>query len=456
MRILQVTFIALALTACGSLVKADYKRPELTLPMQWSTQETGSAWLASSGHWWTVFGDPQLTHAIDDVLTRNNDLAIAGFRLQQARLDSNLSDTNLTPDVSVSGSADNTKNIRHHTNSVEGYSSSVSLSYELDLWGKLARMREQSAWQAEATALERQNTALTLIGTTAQYYWQIAGINQKIDNSQRSLAIAEETKVVTTSRFTAGAVSQLDVLQATQSVLEQENNLKDLFQQREEIRNSLAILFNRPPSMRLPERDGLDLTQTIELKMSLPVEVIRRRPDVQSAESELRAALAGSDVAALNFYPTVSLSAVLSAGSSVFSQWFSEPGRVIGSSVVLPFVEWNKVQLTIARSKLDVKTAASTFQQKVYSALSDVEKSLTQRQKWSQQRENTLISLALSQQRLKLAKSQYLAGAQPIETWLDAQNNLLTVENQLSDIQNNYLNSTMQLWLAIGGEEIRE
>lgn len=124
--------------------------------------------------------------------------------------------------------------------------------------------------------------------------------------------------------------------------------------------------------------------------------------------------------------------------------------------MVLPFVEWNKVQLTIARSKLDVKTAASTFQQKVYSALSDVEKSLTQRQKWSQQRENTLISLALSQQRLKLAKSQYLAGAQPIETWLDAQNNLLTVENQLSDIQNNYLNSTMLLWLAIGGEEIPE
>lgn len=456
MKILHVTLVALALTGCGSLMKTDYKRPELTIPTQWSTQESGSAWFVHSHHWWTVFSDPQLSQAIDDVLTRNNDLAIAGFRLQQARLDSHLSDTNLTPDVSVLGSADNNKNIRRNTESSENYSSSVNLSYEVDLWGKLARTREQSAWQAEASALDRQNTALILIGNTAQYYWQIAGFNQKVVNSDRSLGLAKETEAITKSRFAAGAVSQLDVLQATQSVLDQENSLKDLVQQREEARNALAILFNRPSSMRLPERDALDLNQSITLKAGLPVEVIAHRPDVQSAERDLRAALAGSDVAALSFYPTLSLSAALSVGSSVFSQWFSDPMRAVGSSVALPFVQWNTVQLTIARSKLDIKVAASLFQKTVYIALSDVEKSLTQRQKWTQQRENALLSLTLSQHRLAVAKSQYLAGAVSIQTWLDAQNNLLTVENQLSDIQYNYLNSTMQLWLAMGGEAIPE
>src|SRR5471032_665524 len=456
MKNILIILIIMGLSGCGSLLKTPYQRPELTLPTAWQSRNTGTEWLKSSDQWWRIFNDPQLSQMISDVLVSNNDLAIAGIRLRQALLDVGLSNTNLTPDVSVNGEATNSKNTRRNTGASENYNTSISLSYELDLWGKLARTREQSQWQANASALDRQNTALMLLGTTGQFYWQIASLNQKIGNSEKSLGIAQETQRITLSGFEAGAIGQLDVIQARQSVLDQQNALQDLIQQREEARNSLAILFNRPPSQRAPERVGLDPSQTISITPDLPLSVIGRRPDVQSAEWQLRAALAATDAARLDFYPSLSLGASLGVGSAVFSEWFSNPVRTLSSTVALPFIQWNTVQLTVERSNLDVQQAAATFRSKVYSALADVEKALSQREVYQMQRTNTLASLRLSQQRLVLAKSQYLAGAVSLQTWLDAQNAMLSTENQLADIQSGYLSTTLQLWLALGGEVIPE
>lgn len=455
-RLILPMVICLLLCGCGSLLKSEYQRPELIIPAGWQSRNTGQTWLNNSSHWWTVFNDPQLSQTIGEMLNSNNDLAAAGIRLQQARLDSGLTDTNLTPDVTVGGSASNNKNTRKNTQSTESYDASVALSYELDLWGKLTRAREQSEWLMRASELDRQNTALTLIGTTAQFYWQIASLNQKVANSQRSLELAQETEQITRSRFNAGSVSQLDVIQAQQSVLQQRNSYRSLLEQRTEARNSLAILFNRPPTLHAPERQSLDLTQSIELAPDLPLSVIGRRPDVQSAEWQLRAALAGSEVAKLGFYPSLSLNTTLGAGSNLFREWFSNPVRTLGSSLALPFIQWNTVQLTIERANLDVQQAGVTFRSKVYSALADVEKAMAQKTTSLQQREDAQKALNLSHQRLILASSQYLSGAVSIQTWLDAQDSVLTSENQLVDIQYSYLESTMKLWLALGGESIPE
>jgi outer membrane protein TolC len=132
----------------------------------------------------------------------------------------------------------------------------------------------------------------------------------------------------------------------------------DLRQQRDESRNALVILLSRPPGQYPAERAFLDIQQSVPVAQRLPLDVIARRPDVQSAEMNLRAALAGSDVARLSFYPSLTLNASLNAGAAVFQQWFSNPARTLGSALDLPFIQWNKVRLTIEKSDLDVQTAA--------------------------------------------------------------------------------------------------
>ncbi|MBP1036189.1 efflux transporter outer membrane subunit [Serratia fonticola] len=446
-----VMLLPLLLSGCGSLTKSDYQRPMLSVPAEWRMQQSGSDFLQHTEHWWDNFDDPQLSVLIGRVLTSNNDLAIAGLQLQQARLAAGLKNTNLTPTATANGGVSNSKNLRQNTNSTESYNSGLELSYELDLWGKLARTREQAQWQAEAKEQDRQNTALTLIGNTAQYYWQIANLNQQIKQQQAGLEIGQQTLAMVQSRYDAGAAGQIDLQQAQQSLINRENNYRTLQQQREENRNALAILFNRSPTDRQAERRSLDINQEVPVASALPVEVIARRPDVRAAEKTLRAALAGSDVERLNFYPTLSLSASLNAGSTIFQQWFSNPSRSLGSSVALPFLNWNTVQLTIEIADLDVKQAAVAFRRQVYNALADVDNAMSQRLSYQQQKINQQRNLRLGHQRLALANSQYQAGAASLQTLLDAEDALLTIESNLSDLQYNYLNATMKLWLALGG-----
>ncbi|MGY3163925.1 outer membrane protein TolC [Ewingella americana] len=151
------------------------------------------------------------------------------------------------------------------------------------------------------------------------------------------------------------------------------------------------------------------------------------------------------------FNPRLTLDASLGAGAAVFQQWFSNPVRTLGSSLALPFIEWNKVQLTVEQSKIDVQRAAVQFRSKVYSALSDVDNAMSQRLTYQQQKQNQLTDLQLSRQRLQLANSQYRAGAVSYQTLLDAQDSLLSSENTLVQTQYSYLNATMKLWLALGG-----
>lgn len=443
----------LMLTGCGLTMKSDYQRPLLSVPDAWRVEDTGEGVATFTPRWWDNFGDPQLSRLIVATLQSNNDLALVGIKLKQALLASGLSDLNLTPDFSANANAGNTQNLRRNTTPVESYSNTLTASYELDLWGKLARTREQSEWLAKASEQDLRATALTLIGTTSQLYWQIASDNQQIGNLQRSLEIARETLEMVTSRWQAGELGELDYLQAQQTVISRKNSLRDLYQQRDESRNALTILLSCPPGQYPAERQALDIHQSVPVATRMPLEVIAKRPDVQSAELNLRAALAGSDVARLSFYPSLTVNASLNAGAAVFQQWFSNPSRTLGAALELPFIQWNKVRLTIEQSDLDVQTAAIQFKNAVYSALQDIDNAMSQRLTWQQEKQRQLEDLALSQRRLALVESQYRHGAVVYQTLLEAQNTLLDSENTLVKTQYNYLYSTIKLWLALGGGE---
>ncbi|HAU5592737.1 TPA: TolC family protein [Citrobacter amalonaticus] len=448
MKRLLVLLALLLLAGCGSLTRSDYQRPLLSLPTQW-----GPATDTVSEYGWQRFGDPRLSRVIEQVLESNNDLAAAAITVQQARVAAGLTDTNMTPDVAVSGSASNSKNTRRGTSAQENYSSGITIGWELDLWGKLARAREQSEWESVASEQDYHATVLTTMGTTAQLYWRIALYNQQIRNQRDGLAISQQTVQQVTSWFNAGKVGQLDVLQAQQALLERENQWRTLVQQRQNTRNALALLLNRPAEQHADESPALDANQQVPIAQKTPLRVIAQRPDIQAAESRLRAALAGYDASRLQFYPALSLDASLNAGSQIFSQWFSDPIRTIGGTLALPFIQWNTQQLTVKQADLAVKQAAIAFRSTAYAALAEVDEAMENRLSADEQRARLHQSLILSQRRLTLTESRYRAGAVDFQTLLNAQDDLLTLENALAQTQYDYLYATLQLWLAQGGGE---
>ena len=430
MRPLTLLPFIVLLTGCGNLTRSDYQRPLLSVPESWQRTEGQSNALApeNAPRWWDRFGDQRLSRVVGQVLESNNDLAAAALTLKQARLAAGLTQTNISPDATLSGTGNNSKPL-NSGGSQESYSASLSLSYELDLWGKLARIREQSEWEAVASEQDYRATILSTIDTTAQLYWNIALLNQQMAYQATSLDIARQTLAQIESWQRAGKVGLLDVLQARQTVISRQNQLLSLKQQ----------------------RAALDVRQHIAIASATPLAALASRPDLQAAESRLRAALAGSDAARLSFYPTLSLQGTLSAGSQLFHQWFNDPLRTVGSSVSAPFIQWNTVQLTVEQASVKVQQEAVNFRRTAYTALSEVDNAMEKLLNADEQRERLLQSLLLGEQRLALTESRYRAGAVDYQTLLNAQDALLDVQNSLAQNQYDYLYATLQLWLAQGG-----
>ncbi|MEX0631255.1 hypothetical protein M8494_00270 [Serratia ureilytica] len=140
----------LSLSACGGR-PIDATAPP-SLPPQWRVVDERSGSLRAGVAWWENFNDPQLSSLIDGVLIANQDLALAGLQWREAMLEAGLTEGNLTPDFTASLSGRNTRalraRLRRRKATVQGF-----LSYELDLWGKLARIREQAEWLAVASEL---------------------------------------------------------------------------------------------------------------------------------------------------------------------------------------------------------------------------------------------------------------------------------------------------------------
>lgn len=452
MRKLALILLTLMLTGCGSLTRSDYQRPLLSVPENWQRTEPQNASLSleENNRWWNRFADPRLSRVIRQVLESNNDLAAAALTLKQARIAAGLTQTNITPEVGLNSSGSNSKPLNGGS-SQENYSVSLSLSYELDLWGKLARVREQSEWEAISSEQDYHATILSTIGTTAQLYWNIALLNQQMTYQNVSLDIATQTLAQIESRQRVGKVGLLDVLQARQTVISRHNALLNIKQQRAIARNALAVLLNRPPAQHTDEAPELDVAQHIAIASITPLAVLGSRPDLHAAESRLRAALAGSDAARLSFYPTLSLQGTLSAGSQIFRQWFDNPMRSVSSSAGAPFVQWNRVQLTVEQASLQVQQEAVNFRRTAYTALSEVDNAMEKRLNADEQRARLLQSLLLGQQRLTLTENRYREGAVDYQALLNAQDALLDVQNSLALNQYDYLYATLQLWLAQGG-----
>jgi outer membrane protein TolC len=114
----------------------------------------------------------------------------------------------------------------------------AGVSWEADLWGRLAAQRNVADWEAQATEEDRAAAALSLVGTTANLYWQVAYLNQRIESGQQSIDYARKTLELVKVQHVAGSVTGLEEAQAQQTLASQEASQSQLVQQRVEARNA--------------------------------------------------------------------------------------------------------------------------------------------------------------------------------------------------------------------------
>jgi len=444
------TVLTLVLAGCAAQVQTPYRTPAVTLPIAWQGQAESS--LPLQTHWWEDFGDPELNRLVTEALLRNNDLAAAALRVRRAQLQAELADSNRLPSVNVQGSAALSRGLSSNGRETRSFAATTAVSYELDLWGRLGSTADAARWEAMATEEDRLSTALSLIGTTASLYWRIAHLNQRITLSQASIDYARQTLHLVEVQKAAGAATALEILEAERSLASQEANQTTLVQQRVEARNALSILFDAPPrTLRASEPQNLSKSRLPAAEAGLPAQLLARRPDLRAAESRLRSVLATSDATRAGFYPAINLSGSLGGSSEELSRLLSNPIGTLAADLALPFVQWRDMQRTVKISEAQYQEAILTFRQTLYSALGEVENSLSARRQFREQAEKLELTLRLARQTEELNRIRYRAGGSPLNFWLDAQENRRQAEIALAENRLNQLLNHITLCKALGG-----
>ncbi|SFV13884.1 TolC family protein [Pseudoduganella namucuonensis] len=442
---------ALVLSGCAPLGKTPYAAPPLPAPDAWRQGAGPAAAAAARDHWWRDFQDPALAALVEDALLRNNDLAAAAIAVRRARLLAGLTDRNALPQPSVTVGAGAARDLRGDAGATRSYSVSAGMAYEVDLWGKLSLQRDAAQWAAQAKEQDRQSVALSLIGTTMGLYWRAGYLNERIALAAQSIGHARQALDIARVKHAAGAIATLDVLQAEQTLASQHADLAQLEYQREENRTALALLFDAPSGVPLPEPEQLPDGPYPAIDAGLPVHLLSRRPDVRAAELRLRETLAAGDASRMGFYPALSLTGSLGAGSPALLSLLRNPAAALGAGLALPFIQWQEMKLNAGIARADHERAVIAFRQAFYRALGEVENALSRRQQLAGQADYLDQALATARKAERIAEIQYRAGTVPIKSWLDAQEARRSASTMAAANRLERLAAHAALYQALGG-----
>ncbi|WP_158146514.1 efflux transporter outer membrane subunit [Vibrio fluvialis] len=449
----QYSTIALCvLLATGCVARSELPEQNVTVPEQWQTGQTQSETQAIS-QWWTSFGDPQLNQWVDKVLATNSDLAIATLTLKQARLEAGLATSDTYPDVSASVSGERSKPLDGGDSS-KSYQASLSVSYELDLWGKLSAAKDAAMWTALATQQEREATAQSLVATTAQLYWQIGYLNQRVELSNNDIKDAKETLALTQSQYRHGSVTRVNVLEAERTLAGLEATHRDYLQQRTEAVNAFAILFDQPPQDLATSIPALPDYAVPTIEAGVPADVLNRRPDVKQSLFELKSVLATKDNTDTNYFPSLTLTGALGGSSTELRKLLSDPIGTLGADLTLPFLNWNEMQLNRDIAQVKYESAIISYRKTLYAALQDVDNALSAKENYEFQAEKLRKQYDSAAEVARIYKSQYEYGAIDITTLLDAQENERSAKASLLENRYNQLVNIATVYQSLGGEDI--
>jgi outer membrane protein, multidrug efflux system len=453
-RSLLAVLVAASLTACAT--RSDPSAPALPLPAAYA--ETGTAAPADpriAPAWWRSFGSDELVALIDESQRGSPTLAIAVERVTQAELAVRSADASLFPSLSASGGTSTRRSEASNgggTSTARSTSVSLGASYEVDLWGRVAAGVRGAEASRDAVRYDLETARLSLTSGVANAYFQVLALRVRLVIAQENLAIAERVLRIAEARYQNGAASALDVSRQRSTVLSQRAALLPLQVQERQTVTALALLLGRPPQSLQVQSADLNALQVPEVQPGLPSELLTRRPDLASAEAQLRGAAANIDVARAALLPSISLSASAGAASSALLS-LSNPVTTLGlsASVVQTIFDGGRLRNQVAISESARRQLLESYRSAVYAALKDVEDALGNAAQSRAQEQAQLAIRDEAQRSLSLSERRFREGADDLSTLLDAQRTLFSAQDALAQVRLARLNAATALFAALGG-----
>nr|WP_323018199.1 efflux transporter outer membrane subunit [Castellaniella sp.] len=451
--------LALSLTLGACAVGPDYQRPAQDVGAayahapqgQWRPAQPGGSDLAAD--WWVTFGDAGLDGLMARLPAGNLDIAQAEAQYRQAQAALGSARAGLLPSLSAAASASRAgQGISSANNPATNYSLSGSVSWEVDLWGRVRRTVEAARAGEQASAADLAAMRLSLQSTLAQTYFGVRASQRQDELLARTLDEYERALQMTRNRYAAGVASSADVAAASAQLDQARVQRIRLGWQREQQVHALSILLGQVPAgFQMPAGAGLPGVPPVPV--GVPSALLQQRPDVAAAERRAAQANAKIGVAQAAWFPDLTLDAQGGYRAGEFASWIMAPARfwTLGPSLALSLFDGGARSAALDAARAAYDAQAAQYRKTVLDALREVEDALVQSQALVHEQAAQNRALAAARETLRQVLNQYQAGLVDYLNVVQAQTSALSAEQNALDLQLQRLSATVQLAAALGG-----
>jgi NodT family efflux transporter outer membrane factor (OMF) lipoprotein len=412
--------------------------------------------------WWRTLGDAQLAALIEEGLAHSPTLAMADARLRAARGMAQASGAALLPQVSASASAAEAK--QSYNNGIppafvpQGWndvgSASLSVSYELDFFGRNRAALRAATSDAQAAGFEASAARLAIATGIAEAYADLARAAAARDVRAQALELREDTARLVAQRVLNGLDTRGEQRQAEAGIPVARADLAAADEAIAQARHALAVLIGAPPArgdaIALPQLGALAQQG---LPANLALDLVGRRPDVAAARARAEAAAARISVARAAFYPNVNLMAfigVQALGLNNLTASGSDTGS-IGPAISLPLFSGGRIAGDYRAARAGYDEAVANYDDTLLKALRDVADAAATSRSVAAQLIELQAAVAASEDAWRVARKRYEGGLSPYLAVLSAQDSLLANRRLLADLQARNLIAHVALVRALGG-----
>jgi multidrug efflux system outer membrane protein len=443
--------------AGGCVQGPGYVKPVVEIPAAYRFSEQTLA-TAQQPAWWTAYRDPYLDGLVREALVNNLDLHIATARVDEFAAILAGTKSQASPQVGYGLSANRSRASEEKIPALVDplsttFSTLLSASWEIDLWGRIRRETEAARANLLATEEARRGVTLTLVSSVIAGYVTLLDLDGQL---RVALATAEGRRKsvdLFETRLAAGWVSEFEMSQVRaeyESALQQIPGIKQAIATQE---HALSVLVGRNPGpiARSGEPDQLN---SPVVPAGLPSELLMRRPDILQAEQQLIASNALIGAARALFFPRISLTGLFGFASGSLGSLFGGPARTwsFTGDVVGPIYTGGGLTAAVDQAEARRDQSLANYELVIQNAFRDVEDSLADVRHSAELREILQRRVATLRRGVELANERYENGYSDYLEVLDTERSLFAAELQLASARGDYQRALVNLYRALGGD----
>lgn len=404
--------------------------------------------------WYKNYNQKILNEYADLALRQSSDLRTAMLNIDAAYANAGLSRSDLIPTLSAGHDMSRSRKIDRGDEFRSGFSTSVGVSYELDLFGKFRSSMQARKWDIEASFFDLESVKLSLVNSVVSEYFYMLYLNDAIKFTRENLEIYQNQKEIISAKYSLGRSGLIELRQIEQSYISLENRLNSLNKELENVKKLLRDLlgseleFSRNlPSILSVKPQGVSL--------EVPFSALSNRPDLRANISRINSAFYDHKRAKLNFYPSISLGANLSSKGN-FDESFEMSDLSGLISIKLPFLDYSRLKSRLKISEIEFNKAVVQYEKSLNLATNEVRNLYKIYEIESKNLENLKANYQKTSEIAELYRIKYESGSAELKSYLEAKNLANSAMIDMLNGHYNLLNSEISVYKAMAGKFIKQ